>query len=88
MTTNPKWQPISTAPRDGTQFLALLSNGWYAILSHKAEPNEDRHSYRYWRSSCSVDSPVVETHPENMDWAKYHTILAEWWQPLPAPPNN
>jgi len=81
------WQPIETAPHDGTQVLALMSNGWYGIISHRAEPNENRHSYRYWRcSSYAIEPPVVETHPENTDWKKYSTILAEWWMPLPSPP--
>lgn len=78
-----KWQPIETAPRDGTQFLALLSNGWYELLRCRADA--DGH-YEWWTALGNVSVPIVETHPNNTDWAKSHTLLATHWMPLPAAP--
>lgn len=76
-----EWQPIETAPKDGTQFLALLSNGWYSLLRARST---DR--YSYWVGE--ENPPIVETHPANTDWAVTHTILATRWMPLPPPPTD
>ncbi len=78
-----EWKPIDSAPRDGTQFLALLSNGWYELLRCRADM--DGH-YEWWTALGNVSVPIVETHPKNTDWAKSHTILATHWMPLPEPP--
>lgn len=77
------WQPIETAPRDGTQFLALLSNGWYALLSDRSN---EGWPYQWWTSAGNVSLPIVETHPADTDWSKTHTILATHWMHLPPPP--
>lgn len=77
------WQPIETAPRDGTQFLALLSNGWYELLR---SPKIGAGDYCWWSGLGRLSIPIVETHPKNMDWEKSRTILATHWMPLPAAP--
>lgn len=78
-----EWQPIETAPKDGTKFLAMLSNGWYEILS---SPVEMDGYYDWWSAMGGVDIPIVESHPKNTDWSKSNTILATHWMPLPEPP--
>ena len=75
-----EWEPIETAPKDGTQFLAMLSNGWYSLLRARST---DR--YSHWVGSGETP-PIVETHPADTDWEKTYTILATHWMPLPAPP--
>ncbi|WP_066546810.1 hypothetical protein [Sphingomonas sp. CCH15-F11] len=80
-----EWQPASTAPRDGTQFLGLLSNGWYALLS--GEPNCDW-PYQWWRSDGRHQPPILETHPTDTDWSATYSLLLTRWMPLPAPPTD
>ncbi len=81
-----EWQPIETAPRDGTQFLALLSNGWYALVSAPVQGLTEGWPYQWWRSSDRQSYPVVDTHPADYDWSSSYTLLLTHWQPLPAPP--
>jgi hypothetical protein len=71
------WEPIETAPKDGAEFLAMLSNGWYSLLRARST---DR--YSYWVGSGEAP-PIVETHPADTDWDKNYTILATHWRPLP-----
>jgi len=79
------WQPISSAPRDGTQFLALVSNGWHALA--RAPQNLDW-PYQWWLSSDRQSYPVVETHPDDTDWSQSYTMLLTHWMPLPPPPEQ
>ena len=80
---SPGWQDISTAPKDGTQFLALLSNGWYELLRCRANLDWP---YQWWTATGNVSVPIVDTHPADTDWSKTFTILATHWMPLPSPP--
>lgn len=80
-----EWKPIETAPKDGTQFLALLSNGWYELLRCRADLEW---SYQWWTATGRVSLPIVETHPADTDWSSTHTILATHWMPLPPPPSK
>lgn len=79
------WQPIETAPKDGTQFLALLSNGWFELLRDRR--TEDW-PFQWYTSLGRMSIPIVETHAADTDWKQYHTILATHWMPLPEPPNG
>lgn len=72
------WQDIKTAPQDGTQFLATLSNGWVVILSEI--PNSKHCSW--YRASCSMSVPVARTHPEgSLD----ECLVAICWKPMLEP---
>lgn len=81
-----EWQPIETAPRDGTQFLALVSNGWYALAAAPADALRHEWPFQWWRSDSRQHYPVVETHPADTDWAATYTLLLTHWMPLPPPP--
>lgn len=73
-----EWQPMETAPKKG-EFLALLSNGWRAILQH---PGEERQHYEWYRTASNLSIPVEDTFEKDYDWSKYHTIRATHWKPL------
>lgn len=76
-----EWQPIETAPKDGTEFLAALSNDWVIIISEV--PNWDR--YAWYRTSTNVSIPVARTH-EPSSLKDGNCLLATHWMPLPQPP--
>jgi hypothetical protein len=65
-----EWQPIESAPKDGTKVLLFgesdgmgcISVGWYEDISQAANPDDEQ---GYWCSDLAT-----ETH----------------WMPLPAPP--
>ena len=78
-----EWKTIDSAPKDGTQFLALLSNGWFELLRYRAP---EGWPYQWWTATGNVSLPIVETHPPDTDWSKTSTILATHWMPLPTPP--
>jgi len=70
-----KWQPIETAPKDGTAILAwpINGNGFYS------KDEEDRISY------------VVRWYARNAVWLEasgeeYMQCYPTHWMPLPAPP--
>lgn len=81
------WQPISTAPKNGSEFLACLSNGWRVILSAGIAIREG-HRYAWWISSCLSSIPYVPSHPKDTNWEASYTIIATHWQPLPNPPDK
>lgn len=77
------WLPIETAPRDGTPFLAALSNGDGALLwaPHGLQRASPR--YLWWCGTATwPDLPVVDTHPPGMAFE----IVATHWRPFPALP--
>ncbi len=75
-----QWQPIETAPKDGTRFLAALTNGWIVILS---EMGHER--YAWYQTSSKIHIPVARTHPRD---SLKESILATHWMPLPAAPTT
>lgn len=73
------WRDISTAPKDGTEFLAALSNGWRVILS---EPRGSER-FAWYTSSARISVPIARTHREG---SLTESLLATHWMPLPSPP--
>ena len=72
-----RWMDISTAPRDGTPFLAALSNGWVLIL------RDSSNGYRFaWYDIQGLSIPIARTHPPD---SLGDNLIALWWQPLPPP---
>lgn len=81
------WQPIETAPKDGTQFLAMLSNGWFDLLrAPPAYSGAWPKGWPYLNWSGRQSPPMEETHPPETDWST--TVRATHWQPLPPPPGE
>jgi hypothetical protein len=83
-----EWQPIETAPLDGSQFLVALTNGWVSIISGYSRWKTETPRYDWWRSLSGLSIPYEPSHPKGTDWAKTGTIRATHWMPLPPPPTN
>lgn len=69
-----KWQPIETAPKDGTNFL-----GFYPSTSCDEQDWDMR---RTWRGAFNEwENEAFATTDENADGPTH-------WQTLPEPPNE
>lgn len=78
-----EWQPIETAPKDGTRFLAALNNGRVTLLS--ANSAVERGSrFSWWKCPEGFAVPYEPSH-RKADWAET-TSRAQYWMPLPAHP--
>ena len=80
-----KWQPIETAPKDGTQFMAYQADdgrghSFFAVARmlreewHAYEPIDGTDTYRREKKSRLVMVP------------DHHWFKPTHWMPLPAPP--
>ena len=71
------WQPIETAPKDGT-YVLLVAAPWVPAVGRWYE---DRECFDY------VDS---DTFPDEASWELYLAHVGTWplthWMPLPEPP--
>lgn len=67
-----KWQPIKTAPKDGTKVLAFEQSKYYPIF-HVASWNKDDHFWFVARKGEGYEEQIITIHPSH-------------WQPLPQPP--
>ena len=68
------WQPIESAPRDGTQILAFARGQSGSALD-----------VFYGVAEWAVDGPgKIQPHIE--DWFWPYAIRPTHWQPLPPPP--
>jgi hypothetical protein len=83
-----EWQPIDSAPRDGSQFLALASNGWYDLVRAPAEAIREGWPYQWWIAQGRASYPVVESHDPGTDWSQHSTLLLTYWMLLPSPPET
>jgi len=78
------WQPIETAPKDGTIFLAALRNGKVTLLyAHTGIKSGQRFSW--WGSPLHYSIPYEPSHPADHKWSET-TLRVTHWQPLPRPP--
>ena len=71
-----EWQPIATAPKDGTRALLIVDGevncgNWGLLYPAAARPAWNR----YWRSSKDDPTSFVGSSPTH-------------WMPLPAPPGD
>lgn len=67
------WQPIETAPKDGTPI--LLTSGVLLAAGHFAFRVEEATKYRGYNAAGGIDDSFLERIP-NPDAGKRH----EWWQ--------
>ena len=67
------WQPIETAPRDGTEVLAWCDfDSLRCAIVISYEPNDENPKWPWWDWDCRGIHESVPTH----------------WMPLPAPPEG
>ena len=78
------WQPIETAPKDGTPFLTFSQDAHAApregALGHKSTPMLVM-SQMY----CDDEPQPVDEHG---DWHDFHGYIPTHWMPLPEPPQT
>jgi len=67
------WQPIETAPRDGTKILVSGVVKKQAITRHVLWDADSAYRAHPWQSA-------------EHDWKHYDTSSFTHWQPLPEPP--
>ena len=73
-----QWQPIGTAPKDGSPILAVVQWKWSDDTPGEAQDVVHWHHAGFWACSTpmnylqSLDDGVEPTH----------------WMPLPAPPSE
>jgi hypothetical protein len=66
------WQPIETAPRDGTSILAICASAYSPVAG-----------VTWWNEAWTHYSrPAEKWHGGVVKWFPTH------WMPLPQPPNN
>ena len=65
----------SDAPKDGTEFLGLLSNGRYVVLSH---PENLTGWHDMWVNDAGYGVPFPETICPDSRPEFFH--LVEWWE--------
>jgi hypothetical protein len=71
------WQPIKTAPKDGTKILAvipgfLVSTAWWFP------------DYQKWMTTDAEDYPDIDSWEATVADTEY---LPEYWMPLPEAPS-
>src|SRR5690606_4479990 len=72
------WQPIETAPKDGTR--VLLWFGWHDL------PVVGDFRYGRWWSVHSLGGNL--SHTNGMDWEEEEEVMKPaYWRPLPPPPD-
>lgn len=77
-----EWQPIETAPRDGTWFIICRnSEGFESYEIGRYEP-------MLWDKYIPVDSNLFRKEKEQIfDWSGFNNMhRATHWMPLPEPP--
>lgn len=79
------WQPIETAPRDGTEILGCYFKDWGGGNVSRYGPWTIAWDGRDWRSSWD-GSQVIEYMSDFGTEYKEPDLAPNLWQPLPQPP--
>ena len=86
------WQPIETAPRDGTS--VLLFTACHGITQAWFSAGEWEEHYEYGPQYngpvwvCADDAFQIEVEEMGPDVDDMHHGTATHWQPLPPPPET
>jgi hypothetical protein len=73
------WQPIETAPRDGTEILALevdVDRLSYAVVTWEQGEGGPGLEFGEWRDMGDIGA------------AGMYEFEPQWWMPLPEPPGE
>ena len=74
------WQPIETAPRDGTVILLAQGSPWFSVAAGRWWPENPDEGERYpWWVADDCNDDLVN------GWQK---DCPTHWRPLPAPPST
>jgi hypothetical protein len=76
------WQPIKTAPKDGTEFIAW---GYYNGTIDSMPSGPTWTGLRWWVDHQYPKGIWSQTLPGPMRSGSFHPTH---WMPLPAPPTN
>ena len=89
------WQPIETAPKDGTGILGYgpipgcnaKDHGWHGVreTKWKCYP-QGSPGYAKWQAGDGPLGIGWDWYESVHNWS--HTWMPTHWQPLPAPPEN
>jgi hypothetical protein len=73
-----EWQPIETAPKDGSEFQAwLVTDKVDGFWEPKARFDPESEAFELWG----------RTDYDQEGWDIYPDLKPTHWMPLPAPPN-
>jgi hypothetical protein len=78
-----EWQPIESAPRDGSEFLAIFNRSKIVISCWSAEGFRwsDPKAMPRWPGTCLRTLFKV--------WPRHETdVRTSFWMPLPPPPSE
>ena len=67
------WQPIETAPKDGTN-VSLWSSGFYGIC--------------HWSPPGTISEDGFWCYTPRVEWAILELKSPTHWMPLPEPPSD
>jgi hypothetical protein len=79
-----KWQPIETAPKDGTPFLTFSRDAYMEPREGALGTRSTPMLVMAWTGSDRYPYPVDECG----DWHDFHCYEPTHWMPLPAGPEE
>ncbi len=79
-----EWQPMETAPRDGTPFFIFAADGRIGIAF--AEPREYEGLAFFSSGSAVVGPDPHDNGRTNISMSGHYYETATHWLPLPEPP--
>lgn len=71
-----EWQPIETAPRDGTEILVTSEYGDVSVV---------RWLHNDWQGMCDGEPSIAA---QGDTYTDYHHPFCSHWMPLPEPPKE
>lgn len=73
------WQPIETAPKDGTWVLACREGSKIPMVSAYDDDDDEKYGARWFTFNLALETAMKKTEPDYI-WKPTH------WQPLLEPP--
>lgn len=76
-----EWQPIETAPRDGTKIIVFTIHGDIEISEYYTRSYDE-----YEFALATEDGPLYRAVAKVMEG--WNSNVFEYWMPLPQPPKD